>query len=198
MSSPARAAAAGLATARDGAEIHYYLNQAPRQLPSRLLYDALGSTLFDAICLLPWYRITRAKQCLLAGHWGFRSCVGVADRGRRARCGNGDKIVALLGRCRTRYLPFNSSTSRPSARSNHAGAAAVGATPITAVHATNETASCSLPRLPADAADPVFLGSNIGNFDDPPAASAFLHWCDGRWARVLASDRRRSPEIHAT
>ena len=33
----------------------------PRQLPSRYLYDALGSALFDAICQLPWYGITRAE-----------------------------------------------------------------------------------------------------------------------------------------
>ena len=38
----------------------------PRQLPSRYLYDALGSALFDAICELPWYAITRAEMRLLA------------------------------------------------------------------------------------------------------------------------------------
>ena len=32
----------------------FYLQLEPRQLPSRFLYDALGSALFDAICHLPW------------------------------------------------------------------------------------------------------------------------------------------------
>ncbi len=36
-------------------------SQSPRQLPSRYLYDALGSALFDAICQLPWYGLTRAE-----------------------------------------------------------------------------------------------------------------------------------------
>ena len=53
---------------RDLEEIHYYLAQSPRQLPSRLLYDTLGSTLFDAICLLPWYGITRSEMRLLVAH----------------------------------------------------------------------------------------------------------------------------------
>ena len=42
-------------------DVGYYLNQRPRQLPSRYLYDELGSALFDAICQLPWYGLTRAE-----------------------------------------------------------------------------------------------------------------------------------------
>ena len=42
-------------------DVKYYLTQTPRQLPSRYLYDALGSALFEAICELPWYGITRAE-----------------------------------------------------------------------------------------------------------------------------------------
>jgi uncharacterized SAM-dependent methyltransferase len=40
----------------------------PRQLPSRYLYDALGSSLFEAICRLPWYRIATIEQALLSAH----------------------------------------------------------------------------------------------------------------------------------
>ena len=47
-------------------DVEYYLTLTPRQLPSRYLYDALGSALFEAICQLPWYRITRAERDLLA------------------------------------------------------------------------------------------------------------------------------------
>src|SRR5712691_9214586 len=49
-------------------DVEYYLTLEPRQLPSRYLYDALGSALFNAICELPWYRITRAEIGLLARH----------------------------------------------------------------------------------------------------------------------------------
>lgn len=37
----------------------------PKQLQSKYLYDALGSQLFEAICRLPWYRITEAESTLL-------------------------------------------------------------------------------------------------------------------------------------
>jgi uncharacterized SAM-dependent methyltransferase len=46
----------------------YFLQLCPRQLPSRFLYDALGSALFDAICHLPWYQVTRAELRLLRRH----------------------------------------------------------------------------------------------------------------------------------
>src|SRR3954469_6983052 len=51
-------------------DVRYYLTLAPRQLPSRYLYDPLGSALFEAICELPWYRITKAEGRLLAAHGG--------------------------------------------------------------------------------------------------------------------------------
>ena len=40
----------------------------PKRLPARWFYDALGSALFEAICRLPWYRITRSESALLARH----------------------------------------------------------------------------------------------------------------------------------
>jgi L-histidine Nalpha-methyltransferase len=49
-------------------DVRHYLQQTPRQLPSLYLYDALGSALFDAICELPWYAITRAESRLLERH----------------------------------------------------------------------------------------------------------------------------------
>ena len=58
----ALAAQAGFA-----ADVAEYLQRTPRQLPSRYFYDALGSALFDAICRLPWYRVTRAETALQSG-----------------------------------------------------------------------------------------------------------------------------------
>ena len=75
----------------------FYLQLNPRQLPSRFLYDALGSALFDAICHLPWYRITRAELQLLQRHAAtigqvFRDGGRVVELG----CGNGEKLATLL------------------------------------------------------------------------------------------------------
>ena len=74
-------------------DVAYYLTLDPRQLPSRYFYDALGSALFEAICRLPWYRITRAEQRLLAAHATeiFRRLAGSVDD-RRAGPGSGEKL----------------------------------------------------------------------------------------------------------
>ena len=55
-------------TAQFAADVRVDLLRSPRQLQSKYLYDALGSSLFEAICRLPWYRITRAESALLARH----------------------------------------------------------------------------------------------------------------------------------
>jgi L-histidine Nalpha-methyltransferase len=44
------------------------LSDVPRWLPSRFLYDARGSTLFEEICELPEYYPTRTESAILAAH----------------------------------------------------------------------------------------------------------------------------------
>src|SRR4030095_80438 len=46
-------------------DVRHYLQLTPRTLRSLYLYDGFGSALFDAICELPWYAITRAESRLL-------------------------------------------------------------------------------------------------------------------------------------
>src|SRR4029453_3325269 len=83
---------------RDFAQaVRFYLQMDPRQLPSRFLYDPLGSALFDAICHLPWYRITRGELRLLHRRAatvgkGLRKGGRVVELG----CGNGEKLATLL------------------------------------------------------------------------------------------------------
>ncbi len=50
------------------ADVAEYLERQPRQLPSKYFYDPLGSALFEAICRLPCYRITRSESALLQRH----------------------------------------------------------------------------------------------------------------------------------
>src|SRR5262249_24651683 len=44
------------------------LSKIQKELPSKYLYDELGSALFDAITVLPEYGLTRADQRLLERH----------------------------------------------------------------------------------------------------------------------------------
>ncbi|HSL20337.1 MAG TPA: L-histidine N(alpha)-methyltransferase [Vicinamibacterales bacterium] len=171
-------AGANPATARFAADVQYYLTLDPRQLPSRYLYDALGSALFEAICCLPWYRITRAECRLLAAHGAelFRLAESPSTLVELGP-GNGTKLRLLLdaaGPLRSTvhvHLVDISSTALGSA------AAAVGAASdvLVSVHAASyeEGLNDALRASSPGRTLVLFLGSNIGNFD-PPAAAAFL------------------------
>jgi L-histidine Nalpha-methyltransferase len=157
--------------------VRFYLQLTPRQLPSRFLYDALGSSLFDAICHLPWYKITRAELHLLEHH---ASHIGRAI-GNRARVvelgsGSGEKLAAFLTRAgiaRVHACLIDLSAAALG-RSVQALAGVEGVElEVTVQHATYED---GLLMLPCNVGYPTlvaFLGSNIGNFD-PPGAVAFL------------------------
>src|SRR3954469_24746752 len=78
-------------------DVQRFLQFSPRRLPSRFLYDALGSALFDAICHLPWYRVTRAELRLLRRHANtIGQVLPGGGRGAGLGCGNGEKLPTLL------------------------------------------------------------------------------------------------------
>ncbi len=56
------------AAAEFASDLRRDLQLMPKQIQSKYLYDPLGSSLFEAICRLPWYRITRAENRLLRAH----------------------------------------------------------------------------------------------------------------------------------
>src|SRR5438874_4990039 len=71
----------------------------PKQLQSKYLYDPLGSSLFEAICRLPWYRITRAERGLLDRHAPAivaRLCAPRLDSGQALRLGSGQADAVPL------------------------------------------------------------------------------------------------------
>lgn len=158
------------------ADVREYLLRTPRQLPSKYFYDALGSALFDAICELPWYRITRAEQALIAAHGremldGLPRSLSIAELG----CGNGEKLVTLVSAwgdyIHSVHLidisPSALETTRRRLEPHDVGQ-------VVEITGGYEVGLEQLRRTRGDGAlVMLFLGSNIGNFD-PPAAAAFL------------------------
>ena len=155
----------------------FFLQLDPRQLPSRFLYDSLGSALFDAICHLPWYRITRAELRLLRRHAVaigqlFRAGGRVVELG----CGNGEKLATLLTHANTHGVHAHLIDLSEAALTH--SVQALGAIPGSAIRVTTQKATYEdgLLTLPTETAAPTLvalLGSNIGNFDRP-GADAFL------------------------
>jgi dimethylhistidine N-methyltransferase len=171
--------AARAAAAQFAADVNYYLMQDPRQLPSQYLYDALGSALFEAICELPWYRITRAEQGLLAAH-SAEVLRQVAPVSTIVELGSGSGAkLWTIAESRDAGAPsldvhlvdVSASALAASART----LASLEGVRVTTHQARYEDGLrfVTSALAPADRVLVLFLGSNIGNFD-PPGANAFL------------------------
>jgi dimethylhistidine N-methyltransferase len=158
-------------------DVAYYLAQTPRQLPSRYLYDELGSSLFEAICRLPWYHITRTEQQLLREHAPaifnrLRSVASVVELGP----GSGEKLATLMAARPEHAVTVHLVDVSPAALVKAAAALRTSQALSIVLHRTTYEAGLAEAARPAGAAGQtlvVFLGSNIGNFD-PPGVDAFL------------------------
>lgn len=165
-------------TAEFASALQYYLALRPRQLPSRYLYDDLGSALFEAICRLPWYGITRAESRLLDAYGAeVFAHLGSVSRVAELGSGSGDKLRRLLdARGDGSPVDVHLVDVSPSAleAATRALASADGVS-VTTHRARYEAGLADALAAPADGGRTLvlFLGSNIGNFD-PPGAAALL------------------------
>lgn len=155
-------------------DVAYYLRLDPKQLPSRYFYDPLGSALFEAICHLPWYSITRAEQRLLTAQGPeilqrISSLSTIVELGP----GSGEKVSLLVRAARsmpslTVHLVDVSSAALDLATRT------LNAYDVK-VERHQASYEAGLESLPGRRGRTLvlFLGSNIGNFD-PPGADEFL------------------------
>lgn len=170
--------AAADARQRFADDVQYYLAQDPRQLPSRYLYDALGSALFEAICELPWYGLTRAEERLLTAHGAEVLERAGASVLVELGPGSGDKMTRLLAAARERrantrvhLIDISGSALARAVRAIESA----GDVHVSTHETTYEEGLASFRdrRGHDERALVLFLGSNIGNFDEP-GREAFL------------------------
>ena len=149
-----------------------------KELPSKYLYDGLGSALFEAICALPEYGLTRADARLLQKHateivGRLPGTVQVAELGS----GSGKKtrwiLEALSRRQKTYYYPIEISPSALEACKKE-----LEQIDLISVVGYEETyleglRSVTRYRKEGERLLVLFLGSTIGNFDRD-ASEAFL------------------------
>jgi dimethylhistidine N-methyltransferase len=142
------------------------------------LYDEVGSALFETICVLPEYGLTRADARLLRDHAGeivdlLPSPVQVAELGS----GSGKKtrwiLEALSRRQRTYYYPIEISSSALAACEKE-----LGQIDLVSIVGYEQPYLEGLRAVAQRREDGehllvLFLGSTIGNFDRG-AADAFL------------------------
>ena len=168
------------AAAQFAADVRRDLALVPKQLQSKYLYDPLGSSLFEAICRLPWYQITRAEHRLLIAH--APEIVAELGEGQSTivelGCGSGEKLAVLAetlqrsgGSARVHLIDVSSQalehTERRLTRLEHVS--------VVGHQSTYEVGLLDATRFRHGSGPIVvlLLGSNIGNFD-PPAARTFL------------------------
>lgn len=141
----------------------------PRSLPPKWFYDATGSALFDRICELPEYYLTRAERGILERDAGAIMAASGASELLEIGSGMARKTGLLLKAmpARPRYLPFDISSEalENSARSLRSAVPDVVIDPIIGDFERDLSAvpDARAPRLWA------FLGSTIGNLDEEGA-----------------------------
>ncbi|MDE2227810.1 MAG: L-histidine N(alpha)-methyltransferase [Alphaproteobacteria bacterium] len=151
-----------------------------KAIPCRFLYDARGSELFEAICNLPEYYVTRAEIALLAERAG-EIAARIGPRARLIEFGSGAStkvrlLLAALDRPAS-YVPIDISGGML-----HPAASAVAADfPALAVIAVcadymEPLRLPALVRLTTDRRVGFFPGSTIGNLT-PEEAVVFLRGC---------------------
>ena len=155
------------------------LTRHQRELPSRYLYDEIGTALYEVITLLPEYGLSRADERLLSRHAdAILRCVPekliVAELGSGTARKTRALLQALIGRAAPLiYLPIDISAS--ALRNCEKEMTGLGGLSLVGLERSyleglREVAA----HRPEDHALLVlFLGSTLGNFERP-AADRFL------------------------
>ncbi|MCS7311433.1 MAG: L-histidine N(alpha)-methyltransferase [Acidobacteria bacterium] len=167
------------ALARLAQDVRAGLTATPKYLPCRYFYDDEGCRLFQAICELPEYYLTRTEQAILEAY--VESILQpLPPSVVLIELGSGDArktrvlLEALIRRQKSLlYVPIDISRTAL-VESAHRLLQAYPSLEVTAVAAEYDD---GLPYIAEVAGDPpkliLWLGSSIGNFD-PPEAVAFL------------------------
>ena len=164
------------ALARFAVDVGEALTRRPRQIPSRYFYDSIGSALFDVICELPWYHITRAESRLLVRHRAdlfqrLDRLGTVIELGP----GGGEKVKLLLEDAPPRRTPLDLHLVDVSARALQVATHTLDSLPGVRVVGHVAEYAAGLREASSRVGSPgrtlvLCLGSNIGNFTPRCAA----------------------------
>jgi len=176
------------------------LSARPRAIAPKFLYDQAGSDLFDRICELPEYYLTRTETEILKRH--------AADIASRAgpgcaliEYGSGSSVKSrlLLDALKdlTLYSPIDISRQHldDTARRLRRDYPRLRVEPVCADYMTLEALPASVGDLPRLG---FFPGSTIGNLE-PQDATAFLkrarRMLGDKGALVLGADLKKDPKV---
>jgi dimethylhistidine N-methyltransferase len=184
------------------AAVNASLSQLPKSLPTRFLYDEVGSELFERITQLPEYYLTRCEAQIFQDHAeDIVAAMPIGSSLVEFGSGSSKKTTLLIDAFLKRqsklvYAPIDISKEFLYETAERL----LASTPGLEVHAISgeyfdvaaQMPSFDAPRLI------LFLGSNIGNFE-PEEASRFLSSLAGQLGpddRILVGlDLEKDPQI---
>jgi dimethylhistidine N-methyltransferase len=146
------------------------LNSASKHLPCRFLYDEAGSDLFEEICDLPEYYLTRAERQILEDHSDeitaeLPTTTTLAELGSGSSTKTRLLIEAFLRRRgRLRYVPVDISRTIL----DESAQRLLAAYERLEIQAIADEYEAGLEHLRSENGGPkliAWLGSNVGNFD---------------------------------
>lgn len=157
-------------------EVRAGLSSHPLRTPAALLYDALGSALFEAITYLPEYELTRVDLGMLAQHsakylGALKSPIELVELGP----GAGRKALVMLEVLLAKQLRARFVAVDVSAQALHECRRALESLEGLQIETVEATYLEGLSRAVRTSATRLvcFLGSNLSNFERPEAAQFF-------------------------
>jgi dimethylhistidine N-methyltransferase len=183
------------------ADVRAGLSLPRKQLPARWLYDEVGSALFEAICALPEYGLTRADERILIRHADeILASAGEVWRVAELGSGTGRKTRVILEAAArlgpVSYLPID--VSRAALERCEREMSGLAAVSVRALEMDYLDGLRAIEREGHGRLLVLFLGSSIGNFDQA-AALAFLRDVRAVLAPgdllLLGADLVKAPEL---
>ena len=179
------------------------LSAAQKRLSPKYFYDELGSALFEAICELPEYYLTRAESEILE-RYGDDIVAALDEPLEFVELGSGSgRKTRLLIEAALRnqeYLDYHPVDISPSAliAASTSLAAAFDRLRVSAYASDYFDVLAARRVRTARRTLTLFLGSNIGNYE-PPQALSLLRAVSGAFSRgdalLLGTDLKKDPAI---
>jgi L-histidine N-alpha-methyltransferase len=181
----------------------------PKRLPAYLFYDEAGSRLYERITELPEYYLTRAERAIFEAH--ARTIVmrvtggpiratrplGVVELGAGSASKTEVLLRAVLERQdRCRYVPIDVSRAAVEGAERRLREE-LPRVDVRHLIMTHEEALGALPGMEGPNLV-LFIGSSVGNLEDPEAASLLRRLRGALGAEtslLLGTDLRKSPDV---
>lgn len=180
------------------------LRSRPKRLSPTYFYDERGSKLFDEICELPEYYITRTETAILERH-AREIARRIGENVMLVELGSGastktrlllDQLPSLAA-----YVPVDISRTHLLAAARRISASYPGLEVLPACADFTQPFTLPKPRRAPSRVVVFFPGSTIGNFDPPAAIElmrvmrAMAHTCDHEAGLVIGFDLVKDPRI---